>query len=86
MPLTLLRGILDSLCALYVLKWSSRKVVINLTLYFKRGQCIELSPQEEAEAWPESASWHGYSPWQRKPLSDCRRVCRFCQDQAGREI
>lgn len=35
-------------------------MVIKLTLYFKRGQCIELSPQQGAEAWPEPVSWHGY--------------------------
>lgn len=35
-------------------------MVIRLTLYFKKGQCIELSPQQGAEAWPEPVLWHGY--------------------------
>lgn len=60
-------------------------MVIKLTLYFKRGQRIELSPQQGAEAWPEPVSWHGYGAWQRKPSSGCCRVRRFWQAQAGRE-
>lgn len=60
-------------------------MVIKLTLYFKRGQCIELSPQQGAVAWPVSASWHSYGAWQRNPSSGCCHVCRFWQAWAGRE-
>lgn len=34
-----------------------RGLVITLTLFFKRGQRIELSPQQEREAWPELGPW-----------------------------
>lgn len=57
-------------------------MVINLLLYLKRGQCIDLSPQKEP------ASWHGCGGLAAKPLSDCGHVCRFWQAQAfsGREM
>lgn len=61
-------------------------MVINLMLYFKRGQCIELSTQHGVEAWPAPVSWHSYGPWQWKAWSGgycC--VCRFWRAQAGRE-
>lgn len=67
------------------LEWRRGRMVIKLTLCFKRGQRIELSPQQGAEAWPEPVSWHSYGAWQRKPWSGCCRVRRFWQAQAGRE-
>lgn len=60
-------------------------MVIKLTLYFKRGQCIELSPQQGAVTWTVSASWHSYGAWQRNLSSGCCHVCRFWQAWAGRE-
>lgn len=72
-----------TLCSV-VLKWRRGRMVIKLT--FKRGQCIELSPQQGAQAWPELESWHGYRTWQWNPSSGCCRVCRFCQARAGREM